>query len=146
MQSRKVCWFRGLACDVQGEDKGYQVCKKKMDTNAEMLCLKGWPSAFRVFMEAVLALKYDEEPKYDAYMALFRPLTGHGASRPLTIFPVEEPPPKKVRGSCLAMPFGNLHAYARMPSRCKGRHRSSSVICHWCTSCFFGRNLTTLLA
>ncbi|BDA46424.1 probable casein kinase I isoform delta at N-terminal half [Coccomyxa sp. Obi] len=82
----------------QGDDKGYQVCKKKMDTNAEMLCLKGWPSAFRVFMEAVLGLKYDEEPKYDAYMALFRPLTGHGASRPLTIFPVEEPPPKKASG------------------------------------------------
>lgn len=91
---------QGSGCHVQGEDKGYQVCKKKMDTNAEMLCLKGWPSAFRVFMEAVLALKYDEDPKYEAYMALFRPLTGHGASRPLTIFPVEEPPPKKVRGLC----------------------------------------------
>lgn len=81
---------------AQGDDKGYQVCKKKMDTSAEKLCEPEWPDAFSRFLESVLALKYDEEPKYEAYMALFRPLTGEAASRPITISPAADTPPKKV--------------------------------------------------
>lgn len=72
------------------------MCKKKMDTSAETLCGSAWPPAFSRFLESVLALKYDEEPMYDAYMALFRPLTGNSASRPLTIFPSPEKTPRKV--------------------------------------------------
>jgi len=79
---------------AQGDDKGYQVCKKKMDTSVEKLCDEDWPDAFSRFLESVLALKYDEEPKYEAYMALFRPLTGEAASRPIAIFPADTPPKK----------------------------------------------------
>ena len=135
MKLFQIVLVQRTGCDVQGDDKGYQVCKKKMDTNAEALCLKGWPSAFRVFMETVLALKFDEEPKYDAYMALFRPLTGHGASRPLTIFPVEEPAPKKVRVFCPWVPFRQSAACAWWLSRCKCKQRGASVYSHVSCSC-----------
>jgi hypothetical protein len=90
---------------AQGEDKGYQVCKKKMDMSADKLCQSQWPPAFSRFLDSVLALKYDEEPMYEAYMALFRPLTGDGASRPLTIFPSPEKASRKV-----PLPLPNLTA------------------------------------
>lgn len=35
------------------------------------------------FTEAVVNLKFDEEPKYAAYSALFEPLCGSAASRPV---------------------------------------------------------------
>lgn len=70
---------------MQGDDKGYQVCKKKMDLNADKLCKPEWPEAFSRFTQSVLALRWDEEPKYSAYMALFKPFTGNAASRPITL-------------------------------------------------------------
>jgi serine/threonine protein kinase len=67
----------------QGDNKGFLVCKKKMATSPELLC-RYTPQPFRNFTEAVVNLKFDEEPKYAAYMALFEPLCGPaGPNRPL---------------------------------------------------------------
>eukprot|EP00884_Botryococcus_braunii_P004689 jgi/Botrbrau1/14220/Bobra.0254s0009.2 len=67
----------------QGDNKGFLVCKKKMATSAELLC-RYTPHAFRQFTEAVVNLKFDEEPKYSAYVALFEPLCGPaGQARPI---------------------------------------------------------------
>ncbi|KAK2076960.1 Casein kinase 1-like protein hd16 [Prototheca wickerhamii] len=59
----------------QGENKGFLVCKKKMGTSAEVLC-RYVPREFRVFTEYVINLRFDEEPRYAAMMALFEPLCG----------------------------------------------------------------------
>lgn len=67
----------------QGDNKGFLVCKKKMATSAEVLC-RFVPNAFKTFMEAVINLKFDEEPKYGAMAQLFEPLCGPaGPGRPL---------------------------------------------------------------
>lgn len=67
---------------LQGDNKGYLVCKKKMATSAEMLC-RYTPPAFRQFTEGVVNQKFDEEPKYESYMKLFEPLCGPGPQRPI---------------------------------------------------------------
>jgi hypothetical protein len=69
---------------VQGDNKGFLVCKKKMATSADLLC-RYTPPAFRQFTEAVVNLKFDEEPKYTAYVALFEPLCGPGPQRPILL-------------------------------------------------------------
>lgn len=66
----------------QGDNKGFLVCKKKMATSAELLC-RYTPHSFRLFAEAVINLKFDEEPKYAAYATLFEPLCGPGPARPI---------------------------------------------------------------
>lgn len=66
----------------QGDNKGFLVCKKKMATSAELLC-RYTPPAFRQFAEAVVNLKFDEEPKYQAFMTLFDPLCGPQPHRPI---------------------------------------------------------------
>ena len=58
------------------------MCKKKMATSAEMLC-RYTPPAFRQFTEGVVNQKFDEEPKYEAYMKLFEPLCGPAPQRPI---------------------------------------------------------------
>lgn len=69
----------------QGDNKGFLVCKKKMVTSPDVLCRYS-PPPFRRFTEAVINLKFDDEPKYSSYMALFEPLCGPpGPSRPLMI-------------------------------------------------------------
>lgn len=40
-------------------------------------------ACYAQFTEAVVNLKFDEEPKYEAYMKLFEPLCGPGPSRPI---------------------------------------------------------------
>ena len=67
----------------QGDNKGFLVCKKKMATSAEALC-RYTPQAFRQYMEAVVNLKFDEEPKYGALAALFEPLCGPASRRPIS--------------------------------------------------------------
>lgn len=69
---------------MQGDNKGFLVCKKKMATSADLLC-KYAPPAFRQFTEAVVNLKFDEEPKYTAYVSLFEPLCGPGPARPILL-------------------------------------------------------------
>jgi serine/threonine protein kinase len=67
----------------QGDNKGFLVCKKKMATSAHDLC-KYVPPPFRIFMDAVINLKFDEEPKYAALSQLFEPLCGPaGPGRPV---------------------------------------------------------------
>ncbi|KAK9818133.1 hypothetical protein WJX72_007616 [[Myrmecia] bisecta] len=57
----------------QGDNKGFQVCRKKMGCSAEVLC-KERTEPFRKFTEVVMSLKFDEDPKYAACIALFEPL------------------------------------------------------------------------
>eukprot|EP00891_Asterochloris_glomerata_P000435 jgi/Astpho2/435/fgenesh1_pm.00011_%23_15_t len=66
----------------QGDNKGFLVCKKKMATSAELLC-RYTPAAFRQFAEAVVNLRFDEDPKYSAYLGLFEPLCGPQPQRPI---------------------------------------------------------------
>ena len=55
-----------------------------MATSAEALARYA-PPAFRQFAEAVVNLKFDEEPQYSAYSQLFEPLCGAGPSRPIIL-------------------------------------------------------------
>eukprot|EP00217_Crustomastix_stigmatica_P003297 CAMPEP_0183797840 /NCGR_PEP_ID=MMETSP0803_2-20130417/17234_1 /TAXON_ID=195967 /ORGANISM="Crustomastix stigmata, Strain CCMP3273" /LENGTH=604 /DNA_ID=CAMNT_0026042513 /DNA_START=90 /DNA_END=1904 /DNA_ORIENTATION=- len=66
----------------QGDNKGFLVCKKKMATSAEMLCRPS-PVAFRNFMDIVVNLKFDEEPKYGQLAQLLEPLCGPSPNRPI---------------------------------------------------------------
>ncbi|KAF5841178.1 serine/threonine protein kinase [Dunaliella salina] len=96
----------------QGANKGYWVCRKKMQTSADMLCRLCHP-AFRNFCDSVVNLKFEEEPNYARYIAMFEPIV-NTPERPLQIdtslqaivgqkrgrseFEDEEQPPgKKVR-------------------------------------------------
>ena len=67
----------------QGDNKGFLVWKKKMATSAEALC-RYTPPAFRQYMEAVVNLKFDEEPKYASLASLFEPLCGPSNRRPIS--------------------------------------------------------------
>lgn len=55
-----------------------------MATSAEVLARYS-PPAFRQFAEAVVNLKFDEEPKYTAYSRIFEPLCGAGPGRPIIL-------------------------------------------------------------
>ncbi|KAK9130979.1 hypothetical protein Sjap_011466 [Stephania japonica] len=59
----------------QGENKGFLVCKKKMATSPETLCCF-CPLPFRLFVEYVVNLKFDEEPNYAKYISLFDGIIG----------------------------------------------------------------------
>ncbi|KAF7814226.1 casein kinase 1-like protein HD16 [Senna tora] len=97
----------------QGENKGFFVCKKKMGTTPEALCCF-CPQPFKLFVEHVVNLKFDEDPNYAKYISLFdgivgpnpdiRPintegaqkLIGHKRSR-MTMEEDDEQPKKKFR-------------------------------------------------
>ena len=91
---------------LQGDNKGFLVCKKKMSSSGEQLTryislrfsfgtvAKAMTSfvtsrylgqPFKQFTEFVLNMRFDEEPKYEALMALFEPLLGAAATRPINI-------------------------------------------------------------
>jgi hypothetical protein len=53
------------------------------------------------FTEAVVNLKFDEEPKYESYMKLFDPLCGPAVSRPILV-----EGGAKVRTSCRVQACG----------------------------------------
>ncbi|XP_059640964.1 casein kinase 1-like protein HD16 isoform X2 [Cornus florida] len=94
----------------QGENKGFLVCKKKMATSPETLCCF-CPQPFRLFVEYVVNLKFDEEPNYAKYISLFdgivgpnpdiRPINTDGAQKVghkrgrLTLEDEEDEQPKK---------------------------------------------------
>ncbi|PNY10863.1 casein kinase i isoform alpha [Trifolium pratense] len=59
----------------QGENKGFLVCKKKMSTSPENMCIL-CPAPFRQFIEYVVNLKFDEEPNYAKYISLFDGIVG----------------------------------------------------------------------
>lgn len=74
----------------QGDNKSFQVAKKKMSTSPDMLCCF-CPAPLREFLETVVNLKYDEEPKYSKLISIFegmiapdpalRPLNTDGAQK-----------------------------------------------------------------
>jgi hypothetical protein len=68
---------------VQGTNKGYWVAKKKMSTSAEMLCRTA-NSVFREFTDSVINAKFEDEPNYSRYIAMFEPLT-NVPERPLVV-------------------------------------------------------------
>ena len=60
---------------VQGDNKGFLVCKKKMATSPEMLCCF-CPPSFKQFLEMVVNMKFDEEPNYGKLVVLFDSILG----------------------------------------------------------------------
>jgi hypothetical protein len=69
-----------------------------------------WPDAFARFIDSVLALKFDEEPRYEAYRALFEPITGEAGGEPpiRLLCPPRAPTPA---------PKARMHAAARQLPR-----------------------------
>lgn len=71
------------------------MCKKKMGTSPEVLC-NFIPDSFKLFVEHVVNLKFDEEPNYAKYISFFdgiiapnpdtRPLNTDGAQTVLLTF------------------------------------------------------------
>ncbi|KAL4285942.1 hypothetical protein AHAS_Ahas19G0036600 [Arachis hypogaea] len=59
----------------QGENKGFLVCKKKMGTPPDSLCCF-CPQPFKLFVEHVVNLKFDEEPNYAKYISFFDGIVG----------------------------------------------------------------------
>ncbi|CAH9072219.1 unnamed protein product [Cuscuta europaea] len=99
----------------QGDNKSFMVCKKKMATSSEMLCCF-CPAPLREFLDTVINMKFDEEPKYSKLISLFlgllgpdptiRPLNTDGAQKVIQVgqkrtrIPCDEEedqPQKKVR-------------------------------------------------
>lgn len=97
----------------QGDNKGFQVCRKKMGTSPDNLCFF-CPKPFKEFVEHVVNLKFDEEPNYAKYISLFdgivgpnpdiRPINTEGAQKlighkrgRLAFEEEDEQPKKKVR-------------------------------------------------
>lgn len=70
---------------LQGDNKGFLVCKKKMATSPDLLCYF-CPSPFKQFLEEVTNMKFDEEPNYSKLIALFENcLVSSAPLRPLRI-------------------------------------------------------------
>ncbi|KAL5720561.1 Casein kinase 1-like protein hd16 [Ranunculus cassubicifolius] len=57
----------------QGDNKSFLVCKKKMATSADLLCCF-CPPPFKLFLEMVTNMKFDEEPNYAKLIAVFESL------------------------------------------------------------------------
>ncbi|KAF4351145.1 hypothetical protein F8388_004675 [Cannabis sativa] len=74
--------------DMQGENKSFLVCKKKMAISPELMCCF-CPTPFKQFLEAITNMKFDEEPNYAKLISYFdsliepivplRPIRIHGA-------------------------------------------------------------------
>ncbi|CAN8300454.1 unnamed protein product [Cochlearia groenlandica] len=69
----------------QGDNKSFLVCKKKMSTSPELMCCFS-PPPFKLFLEAVTNMKFDEEPDYAKLISIFDSLIERCAlSRPIRI-------------------------------------------------------------
>ncbi|CAD5332025.1 unnamed protein product [Arabidopsis thaliana] len=69
----------------QGDNKSFLVCKKKMSTSPELMCCF-CPPPFKLFLEAVTNMKFDEEPNYAKLISIFDSLIEQCAlSRPIKI-------------------------------------------------------------
>ncbi|XP_010424160.1 PREDICTED: casein kinase 1-like protein HD16 [Camelina sativa] len=69
----------------QGDNKSFLVCKKKMSTSPELMCCFS-PPPFKLFLEAVTNMKFDEEPSYAKLITIFDSLIEPCAlSRPIRI-------------------------------------------------------------
>jgi hypothetical protein len=69
---------------MQGDNKSFLVCKKKMATSPEILCCF-CPAPFKHFLEMVTNMKFDEEPNYPKLISLFDGLIEEPTSRPIRI-------------------------------------------------------------
>ena len=70
---------------TQGDNKSFLVCKKKMSTSPELMCCF-CPPPFKLFLEAVTNMKFDEEPNYAKLISIFDTLIEPCAiSRPIRI-------------------------------------------------------------
>ncbi|KAK1263860.1 Casein kinase I isoform delta-like [Acorus gramineus] len=68
----------------QGDNKSFLVCKRKMATSPELLCCF-CPPPFKLFLEAVTNMKFDEEPNYSKLISLFDGLIEPSPMRPIRI-------------------------------------------------------------
>ncbi|GAB4856110.1 Casein kinase 1-like protein hd16 [Ancistrocladus abbreviatus] len=67
----------------QGDNKSFQVCKKKMGISPEVLCCF-CPPPLKQFVDIVVNMKFDEEPNYSKLICLFEGLIGtNPAMRPI---------------------------------------------------------------
>jgi len=69
---------------LQGENKSFLVCKKKMATSPDLLCCF-CPPPFKLFLETVTNMKFDEEPNYSKLISLFDELIEPQHLRPIRI-------------------------------------------------------------
>ena len=86
---------------MQGDNKSFLVCKKKMATSPELMCCF-CPAPFKQFLEAVINMKFDEEPNYSKLISFFeglidpciplRPIRIDGALKVSSIFILPELP------------------------------------------------------
>ena len=90
---------------LQGENKGFLVCKKKMATSPESLCCF-CPQPFREFVEYVVNLKFDEEPNYAKCVSLFDSVVGPNPD----IRPINTDGAQKV-SSCFAIWHFKTHYF-----------------------------------
>lgn len=77
---------------LQGDNKSFLVCKRKMSTSPESLC-GICPQPFRQFLETVVNMKFDEEPNYSKLISLFDSVIGPNPS----IRPINTDGAQKVR-------------------------------------------------
>lgn len=70
-----LCVVRAQIYSTQGDHKGFLVCRKKMATASASLCMSV-SDPFRRFTDDVINLKFDQEPAYASYIAMFHPLLG----------------------------------------------------------------------
>ncbi|EEC71557.1 hypothetical protein OsI_03913 [Oryza sativa Indica Group] len=68
----------------QGENKSFLVCKKKMATSPDLLCCF-CPPPFKLFLESVTNMRFDEEPNYAKLISLFDELIEPQHLRPIRI-------------------------------------------------------------
>lgn len=56
--------------NLQGDNKSFLVCKKKMSTSTELMCCF-CSAPFKLFIEAITNMRFDEEPNYSKLISLF---------------------------------------------------------------------------
>ena len=90
-----------------------------MATSAEALCKYNAPE-FCKFTEAVLEMRFDEEPKYAALISLFEPILAGCVHKPICVDSAIKVKPARRHcsiHSCVAFAYSALH----MLSCCQGR-------------------------
>ncbi|PWA95046.1 hypothetical protein CTI12_AA053750 [Artemisia annua] len=130
---------------VEGDNKSFLVCKKKMATSPELMCCF-CPAPFKLFLEAVTNMKFDEEPNYAKLISFFdtliepvtslRPIRIDGAlkvgqkrGRLLINLEEDEQPKKKIRvGSPASQWVSVYNARKAMKQRqCKFKHTDVTI-------------------
>ncbi|KAF7038011.1 hypothetical protein CFC21_048256 [Triticum aestivum] len=82
----------------QGENKSFLVCKKKMSISPDLMCCYCAPP-FKLFLETVTNMKFDEEPNYPKLISLFDELIEPQHLRPIRIDGALKAGQKRGRGS-----------------------------------------------